>query len=153
HAFARDMLLERGTDLTDFDIASAATKYGTDLVMADIKPDGTPHKAVGITVNLECRTGRGTAYPHPNQFLYKKVEKGDGLQIEGSIKIGGCGGELYRAFLIAPWTDHMKKVWTVTRDACLMQKEESVAGVTGSLVAYKIHKFQVKNGVEKYIYH
>src|SRR5256884_290132 len=31
HAFARDMLLEHGTDLTDYDIASAATKYGTDL--------------------------------------------------------------------------------------------------------------------------
>jgi len=29
HSFARDMLLEHGTDLTDFDIASATTKYGT----------------------------------------------------------------------------------------------------------------------------
>jgi hypothetical protein len=45
HAFARDMLLEHGTDLTDYDIASAATKYGTDLVMANIKRDGAPHTA------------------------------------------------------------------------------------------------------------
>src|SRR5216684_2409177 len=35
HAFARDMLLQHGTDLTDYDIAAAATKYGTDLLMAD----------------------------------------------------------------------------------------------------------------------
>ncbi len=153
HIFARDLLLQRGTDLTDYDIASAATKYGTDLVMADIKRDGAPHTAVGISVNVNCRSGRSTAYPHPNQFLHNKVRKGDSLQIEGSVKIGGCGGELYRQFLIDPWTDHMKKVWTVTRDACLMQKEESVAGVTGSVVAYKIHKFQVKNGMAPYIYH
>jgi Xaa-Pro aminopeptidase len=34
-----------------------------------------------------------------------------------------------------------------------MQKEESIAGVTCSTVAYKIHKYQVKNGVAPYIYH
>ena len=43
----------------------------------------------------------------------------------------------------------MRKVWTATRDGCLMQKEESIAGVTGSVVAYKIHTFQVKNGMAK----
>jgi Xaa-Pro dipeptidase len=153
HAFARDLLLEKGTDLTDFDIATAATKYGTDLVMADIKRDGAPHTAVGISINVSCRTGKATAYPHPNQFNHNKVKKGDSLQIEGAVKIGGCGGELYRQFLIDPWTDHMKKVWTATRDGCLMQKEESIAGVTGSVVAYKIHTFQVKNGMAPYIYH
>jgi Xaa-Pro aminopeptidase len=54
---------------------------------------------------------------------------------------------------LGPRTDHMKKVWTVTRDACLMQKEESRAGVACSEVAYKIHKFQVEQGMQKYIYH
>jgi hypothetical protein len=34
-----------------------------------------------------------------------------------------------------------------------MQKEESIAGVTCSTVAYKIHKYQVKSGVADYIYH
>jgi len=153
HAFARDLLLERGTDLTDFDIGSAATKYGTDLVMADIKQDGAPHKAVGISVEVGCRTGKGTGYPHPNQFHHSKVRKGDALQIAGAIRIGGCGGELYRPFLIHPWTDQMQKLWSVSRDCCLMQKEESVPGVTCSTVAYKIHKYQVKNGVAPYIYH
>src|SRR6267142_1185734 len=110
HAYARDMLLQHGTDLTDYDIGAAATKYGVDLVMAAIKRDGAPHTA-------------------------------------------GCGGELYRPFFIHPLTDQMKKLWTVSRDCCLMQKEESIAGVTCSTVAYKIHKYQVKNGVGPYIYH
>ena len=153
HAYARDLLLEHGTDLTDYDIGHAATKYGTDMVMADIKHDGAPHTAVGITVSIGCRVGRSTASPHPNQFLYNKVTRGQAIQIEGGVHIGGCGGELYRAMFIHPLTDHMKKLWTVTRDCCLIQKEESVAGVTGSTVAYKIHQYQVKNGVAPYIYH
>lgn len=153
HAFARDMLLQHGPELTDFDIASAATKYGTDLVMADIKRDGAPHTAVGIEIEMGCRVGRSTAYPHPNQFLHNKISRGQALQIEGGVHIAGCGGELYRAFFIHPLTEQMKKLWTVSRDCCLMQKEESIAGVTCSTVAYKIHKYQVKNGVAPYIYH
>ena len=153
HAFARDLLLQHGTDLTDFDIASAATKYGTDLVMADIRRDGAPHTAVGIEIEVGCRVGRSTAYPHPNQFLHNKITKGQALQIEGGVNIAGCGGELYRAMFLHPLTDQMKKIWTVSRDCCLIQKEESIAGVTGSTVAYKIHKYQVKNGVAPYIYH
>ncbi|HUK54148.1 MAG TPA: M24 family metallopeptidase [Candidatus Binatia bacterium] len=153
HAYARDMLLQHGTDLTDFDIASAATKYGTDLLMADIKRDGAPHTAVGITVEIGCRVGRGTAYPHPNQFMLNKITRGQAIQIEGGVQIAGCGGELYRAMFIHPLTDQMKKLWTVSRDCCLMQREESIAGVTCSSVAYKIHKHQVQQGVAPYIYH
>ena len=82
HAFARDYILERGTDATDFEIAQAATEYGVNLIMKDIEHDGRPHSAVGITVRIVCRTGVATAYPHPNQFFYKKIEKGDALQVE-----------------------------------------------------------------------
>ena len=153
HAYARDMLLQHGTDQTDYDIGAAATKYGTDLVMADIKRDGAPHTAVGIEIEVACRVGRSTAYPHPNQFLHNKIARGQAIQIEGGVHIAGCGGELYRAMFIHPMTDQMKKIWTVSRDCCLMQKEESIAGVTCSTVAYKIHKYQVKNGVAAYIYH
>ena len=153
HAHARDLLLQHGTDWTDYDIASAATKYGTDLVMADIKRDGAPHTAVGIEIEIGCRVGKGTAYPHPNQFLHNKITKGQAIQIEGGVNIAGCGGELYRAMFIHPLTDQMKKLWTVSRDCCLMQKAESIAGVTGSTVAYKIHKYQVQQGVAPYIYH
>jgi Xaa-Pro aminopeptidase len=153
HAFARDLLLTKGTDLTDYEIGAAATKFGVDMVMADIKHDGTPHTAVGITIEVACRAGRLTGYPHPNQFLYNKVAKGQALQIEGGVKIGGCGGELYRPFMIAPRTSHMEKMWKVNRDCCLMQKDRSRKGVECADVAFPIHEFQVKQGMQKYIYH
>jgi len=153
HAFARDLLLEKGTDLTDFEIGMAATEWGTNRLMETIKRDGDSHSAVGIEFEIGCRVGRGTAYPHPNQFHHNKVQKGQALQIEGGVEIGGCGGELYRAFLLAPWTEHQKKVWTVSRDCCLMQKELSKEGIACSTVAYQIHQHQVKEGMQKYIYH
>lgn len=153
HAYARDMLLQHGTELTDYDIGNAATKYGVDLIMADIKRDGRPHTAVGIEIDLSCRVGPSTAYPHPNQFLHNKISRGQPIQLEGGVNIAGCGGELYRAMFIHPVTDQMKKLWTISRDCCQIQKEESIAGVTCSTVAYKIHQYQVKNGVAPYIYH
>lgn len=153
HAFARDLLLMRGTDLTDFEIAYAAEGYGTGLIMADIKRDGGPHRAVGIQVGISCRVGQATGYPHPNQFHYNKVQRGRALQIAGVVRIGGCGGELYRPYMIAPRTSHMEKIWSVTRDSCLMQKELSRKGTPCSDVAHAIHEFQVKQGVQKYIYH
>jgi Xaa-Pro aminopeptidase len=153
HAFARDLLLEKGTDLTDYELGMAATEFGTSLLMQGIKRDGAPHTAVGIELEIGCRAGRGTAYPHPNQFHYNKIQKGQALQIAGGVAIGGCGGELYRAFLLSPWTDHQKKVWTVSRDCCLMQRELSKEGVACSTVAYQIHQHQVKEGMQKYVYH
>jgi Xaa-Pro aminopeptidase len=153
HAFARDLLLEKGTDLTDFQLGMAATEWGTNRLMETIKRDGGSNTAVGIEMEIGVRAGRGTAYPHPNQFHHNKIQKGQALQIAGGVEIGGCGGELYRAFLIAPWTDHMKKVWTVSRDCCLMQKDLSRAGITCSTVGYQILSHQVKEGMQKYIYH
>jgi len=57
HAFARDLLLTHGTELTDFDIGHAATKYGTDLILKDIKHDGRPHTAVGIESKSNVASG------------------------------------------------------------------------------------------------
>jgi Xaa-Pro aminopeptidase len=102
HAFARDYILEKGTRATDFAVSSAAVQYGTDLIMKDIKRDGRPHTAVGIQVGISCRTGPATAYPHPNQFFHKRIEKGDALQVSGGVRAGGYGGECYRAYQIAP---------------------------------------------------
>jgi Xaa-Pro dipeptidase len=153
HAFARDLLLAKGTELTDYELGMAAQEFGTNRLMKDIKRDGMPHTAVGIDLGVEVRCGRGTAYPHPNQFHHNRIQKGQALQIAGGVEIGGCGGELYRAFLIAPWTDHQRKVWTVSRDCCLMQKDLSREGVACSTVAYQIHKHQVKEGMAKLIYH
>ncbi len=153
HAFARDFILQKGTDATDFDVQQAAIKYGTDLIMKDIKRDGKPHTAVGISVSVGCRTGAATAYPHPNQFFHKKIERGDALQVSGGVRIGGYGGELYRYYQILPWDSHRQKLWQVVTDCVRIQEEESKAGRTCSDVAYKIHQHQVKSRVEKYIYH
>jgi Xaa-Pro aminopeptidase len=153
HAFARDLLLEKGTDLTDYELGIATEEFGTNLLLKGIKRDGAPHTAVGIQLGVGVRAGKGTAYPHPNQFHHNRIEKGQALQIAGGVQIGGCGGELYRAFLLHPWTDHQKKVWTVARDSCQMQKELSKEGVACSTVAYQIHQHQVREGVQKYVYH
>lgn len=153
HAFARDLLLQKGTDLTDYELGHATEEFGINLLMKGIKRDGAPHTAVGIDLGVGVRAGRGTAFPHPNQFHHNKVQRGQALQIAGGVRIGGCGGELYRAFLIAPWTEHQKKVWTVSRDCCLMQRDLSREGIACSTVAYQIHKHQVKEGVQKYVYH
>ena len=153
HAFARDYILEHGTDATDFEVANATREYGVDLIMKDIKQDGRPHNAVGITIGIACRTGVATAYPHPNQFFYKKIEKGDALQVAGVVRIGGYGGELYRCFQIYPWDEYREKVWDVVTECVHIQERESRAGVTCSDVAKKIHDYQVKMGLQKLIYH
>lgn len=153
HAFARDYILKRGTEATDFEVQSAANRYGTDLVMKDIKRDGKPHTAVGIAVEIEVRSGVGTAFPHPNQFHHNRIKRGDALQVAGVVTIGGCGGELYRAYQVEPWDPVREKIWQVHTDCCRIQAEESAAGVTCSYVAKKVHDYQVGNGMQKYIYH
>ncbi len=152
HAWTRDYILEHGTDLTDFKIRTAATEYGTDLIMKDIKRDGHPHTAVGIRIGIGCRTGIGTAYPHPNQFHHNPVRKGDSIQVSGGVKIGGCGGELYCPYQIAPWKSEWEKVWEVMAEGSRMQIEMSKAGTPCQDIARAIHEYQVKNGMQKYLY-
>ena len=154
HAFGRNYLMERGTDATDFEIRHACIEYGTNLILKDMKRDGRPHSAVSIRIGIGCRSGAGTAYPHPNQFHHNKVKKGDSLQISGGVKIGGYGGELYRYYQIAPWDAHREKVWEVVTEACRIQERESKAGVTCGEVAYKVHQYQVEQGkdIQKLLY-
>ena len=154
HAFGRDYLLQRGTDATDFEIAQACITHGTNLIMEDIDRDGTPHNAVGIRISVHARTGRGTAYPHPNQFHHNRIKKGDSLQIAGAVQIGGYGGELYRYYQIAPWDAHREKVWDVVTETVLIQAKESRAGVTCGEVAEKCHRYQVSQGedMQKLLY-
>ena len=153
HAFARDYLLERGTEATDWEIANAVRLWGTSRIMEDIPQEGLPHDAVGISVGVGCRTGRTTAYPHPNQMFWKKVEPGDALQIAGIVRVGGYGGELYRSFLISPWTGWQERVWDVHTRCYEIQAEESRAGNTCSNVAKAVHEYQVENGMDHLIYH
>src|SRR4029077_2400731 len=57
HAYARDLLLEKGTDLTDYELGAAATAWGTNRLMETIKRDGGSHTAVGIEMDIGVRVG------------------------------------------------------------------------------------------------
>ena len=153
HAFARNYMLEKGPGVVDWEIANAATQWGMHRIMKDIPQKGKPHEAVGIEVRIGCRTGRVTAYPHPNQIRWCEVERGHALQIAGRVLLGGYGGEQYRSFLIAPWTDWQEHVWEVHTRSYFIQAEESYAGNLGSNVAKAVHEHQVANGCAHLIYH
>ena len=154
HAFSRDFVLERGTETTDFEIGHALQAYGIQLMMKDIYCDGKPHSAVGIeSTSHYVRAGVSTAYPHPNQFFYNKVRKGESLYINTDIRLGGMGGECYRNYLIAPWTGNQNKMWEIVTDCVQIMVEECKPGVPCSEVAYKVHQHQVTNGMQDYIYH
>lgn len=154
HAFARDYILERGTDATDFEIGQALQAYGINLMMQDVERDGKPHTAVGMEVTSHyVRVGIATAYPHPNQFFYNRVKTGEPLYVNTDIKLGGYGGEGYRNYLIAPWTTQQEKMWQIVADTVQIQLEETKPGAVCSDIAAKIHQYQVDNGMQEYIYH
>jgi Xaa-Pro aminopeptidase len=153
HAFARNYLLERGTDAVDWEVANAARLWGMQRIMEDIPQTGEPHDAVGIEVNIMCRTGKATAYPHPNQAFWSRILPGDALQVAGVVRIGGYGGELYRSFLVGPWTDWQEKVWEVHAECYRIQARESYAGNTCSNVAKAVHDYQVANECGHLVYH
>lgn len=154
HAFSRDFILEHGTDTTDFAIGEALRTYGINLLMSDIEHDGRPHNAVGILVTSEyVRAGPATAYPHPNQFFHAPVRKGESVYVNTDIKIGGCGGEGYRNYLIAPWTSHQDRLWQVVAESVQIMVEETKPGALCQDVARAVHEHQVKNGMRDYVYH
>ena len=154
HAFARDYILERGTDLTDFELGQALQAFGIELLMNDIVADGQPHSAVGIEVTSNyVRAGVASAYPHPNQFFYQKLERGQTMYVNCDIKLGGMGGECYRNYLIGPWTNEQERLWEVVAETIQIQEEEAKAGAVCSDIAAKIHQHQVDAGMAEYIYH
>jgi Xaa-Pro dipeptidase len=153
HAFARDYLLERGAGAIDWEVANAARLWGMQRLMDELPHSGLPHETVGADIYLGCRTGPGTAYPHPNQAFWTPVEGGHALQIAGLVHIGGYGGEQYRSFLVAPWTDWQEQVWDVHTRAYEIQAEESYAGNTCSNVAAAVHRHQVEGGCAHLVYH
>ena len=152
--FCRRYVLQHGTDASDFDVRHAAEAFGTELVLKDIKRDGRPHTAVGVNVSVGCRTGVGTAYPHPNQFFHARIRRGDAIQFSGvMVRIGGYGGEGYRACHIAPMTEPQKKLWDVHTEMTLAQQEWSKAGVECRAVAAKVLEIARRAGLERYAYH
>jgi Xaa-Pro aminopeptidase len=154
HAFARDYILERGTDLTDFELGQALQAFGIELLMNDIQRDGRPHSAVGVDVTSHyVRAGIASAYPHPNQFFHQKVQRGQTVYVNTDLTIGGLGGECYRNYLIAPWTPEQERMWEVVAETVQIQEEESKAGAVCSEIAAKIHRHQVDAGMAEFIYH
>ncbi len=153
HAFARNYMLERGPGMLDHEIANAATMWGMHRIMQDIPQQGEPHNAVGISVGIGCRTGKKTAYPHPNQVSWARVERGHALQFAGVVRVGGYGGELYRSFLFHPWTEEQERVWDVHTRCYEIQAEASYAGNTCSNVAKAVHDYQVQNDCSDMVYH
>jgi Xaa-Pro aminopeptidase len=158
HAFARDYILTHGTDITDLEVQMATELWINDLLYSELHlAGGKPHYGVQSEMHLAVRAGAVTAYPHPNQPYYSRIGKNMALQVSGRGRIGGYGHENYRMFIIADaagnFDPHMRKLWEVSQRCCDMQVELQKEGVTCSSVAYPIHKYQVAQGVQKYIYH
>jgi len=158
HCFARDYILTHGTDVTDWEVAKATELWANDLLYSDLDlAGGLPHHAVGTAIGIAVRVGSVTAYPHPNQPYFNRIGRNMALQVSGGASIGGYGGENYRAYILADaaggFDPHMRKLWEVSQRSCDMQVELSVEGSTCSHVAHEILKFQVEQGVQKYIYH
>src|SRR5262245_47689164 len=158
HAFARDYILTHGTDVTDYEVSVATELWSNTLLYSELDlAGGKPHHGVGAGIGIGVRVGPVTGYPHPNQPYFNRVGRGMALQVAGGASVGGYGHENYRAYIIPDASGridpHMKKLWEVSRNCCDMQVEASMEGVTCSTVAYKIHRYQVEQGVAKYVYH
>jgi Xaa-Pro aminopeptidase len=154
HAFARDYILERGTDLTDFELGQALQAYGIALLMNDVERDGRPHSGVGIEVTSHyVRAGIASAYPHPNQFFHSKIERGQTVYVNTDIKLGGLGGECYRNYLIGPWTPEQERLWEVVTETVQIMEEDCKAGAVCSDIARRVHQHQVDSGMADFIYH
>ncbi len=154
HAFARDYILERGTDCTDFELGQALQQFGIEMLMRDVARDGKPHSAVGIEVTSHyVRAGVASAYPHPNQFFHQKIERGQTVYVNTDIKLGGLGGECYRNFLVGPRTPTQERMWEVVAETIAIQEEASRPGAVCSDIAARIHQHQVDSGMQEFIYH
>ncbi|MDO8666363.1 MAG: M24 family metallopeptidase, partial [Gemmatimonadales bacterium] len=153
-AFCRDYVLRRGTNATDFEVRHEAERFGTELVLNDIPHDGRPFSAAGVSVSCGCRTGVGTAYPHPNQFFMTRIQRGHAIQFSGiMVRIGGYGGEGYRACHVLPITPEQQRVWDVHTEMTLAQQEHSRAGVECREVASRVLGIARRAGLEQYVYH
>lgn len=151
HAYARDRILERDPSLTDSRLRLDMAGRVLDDIMADYGDDRSPHGPVGINVDLGwVRAGRVTGYPHPNQVRHAVIADQRTVQVSGIIQVGGCGGELYRPYLLTTPSEYERRLWTVARDSCLLLRDSLRAGRTGGEVAQDVHGFQRANGVERF---
>ncbi|MCI0348868.1 MAG: aminopeptidase P family N-terminal domain-containing protein, partial [Acidobacteriales bacterium] len=153
--FARDYILTHGSNATDFEVSHATEAFGASELVKYLKLDGKPHTGVGVDVGFGCRTGVATAFPHPNQFFYQKIQPGDAIQIAAGVRIGGHGGEGYRAMQIAgPGVGELHhKMWDVHTAMTLEQQKLMKAGTPCNQVAQGVLRLPREAGLEKYVYH
>ncbi len=151
--FARNLIAERGVGLYDAQVRRATQEFAEDLVFREYEATGRAHNAVGFSLGLSCRAGVATAYPHPNQYFRKQIARGDAVQVAGVMRVGGYGGEGYRALHLAPMPDKAKKMWEVHTEMTLAQAEYSKPGVECREVAEKVLQIAKKAGMEQYVYH
>ncbi len=158
HAFARDYLLTYGTDITDLELQTATQLWLADLMYQELDlAGGLMNHGVGTASDVAIRSGRTNAYPHPNQPYYSRVLRNQPLQIVCDVMVGNCGGENYRMYQIADqagnFDPHGTKMWEVTQHCCDIQRDMQKEGAVCGDIAYAIHKYQVEQGMQKYIYH
>jgi Xaa-Pro aminopeptidase len=152
-AYARALILEHGTDLTDFDVRLETERYATDLLMEWLEVDGGPHTGVGLRLSLYCRAGRATGYPHPNQFPYHRIQPGDAVQIATFTHIGGYVGEGYRAMQILPMSGEQRKVWEIHTEMTELQARLCRSGAVCNEIAGQVLRLARDAGLESYVYH
>jgi Xaa-Pro aminopeptidase len=151
--FGRAYILMHGSGTTDFEIRHAIEAWATDTLLPVLKLDGRPHTGVGLSLSISCRAGVSTAYPHPNQFFYGPIRKGDAVQLSTIIRIGGYGGEGYRALHIEPMNDLQKRMWAVHTEMTLLQAELCKAGARCQEIAERVLNHGINAGMGSYIYH
>lgn len=158
HAFARDYLLTYGTDVTDLEMQTAANLWISDLLYSELDlAGGLMNHGVGSETLVWVRSGRVNAYPHPNQPYYSRIQRNQPLQVTVDVMVGNCGGENYRMFQVADsagkFDAHGTRLWEVSQHCCDIQRDMQKEGAVCGDIAYAIHKYQVDQGMQKYIYH
>ena len=88
HAFARDYILQHGTDATDFDVGHVAAEYATDLILADIQRDGKPHSAVALTLVSVVGPEQGRPIPTPTSSFTRRLNAETRFKSPGASRSG-----------------------------------------------------------------
>lgn len=151
--FARDLISRRAPGIGDWEVRRETTAFIEDEVFKELTVDGRPNNGVGIRLGLSCRAGRATGYTHPNMYYHKVIERGDAVQIAGGQRIGGYGGEGYRAMHLEPIPPLARRLWEACTEMTIAQVELSKPGVECSEVAEEVQKIARDAGLEEYVYH
>jgi Xaa-Pro aminopeptidase len=151
--WTRNLIAEKGVGMYDAEVRRASQEFAENLVFSELEATGRPHQAVGVNLGLSCRAGIATAYPHPNQYFRKRIAPGDAIQLAAAMRVGGYGGEGYRALHLEPVPELARKMWEVHTEMTLAQAEFSKPGLRCQDVAEKVLQIAKKAGMQKYVYH